>query len=218
MSWPKEPQRHALARRGIRTRAIENPYADPKSYDPKLYDENPFRNKTRRKFMGSGLEDIDVYDVIEAVNEFMYEFDGTKEKETDWDMMSYYDLLKSMSKDFDVPYDEFEKIFDEGKKFFEIKAIYLFGSRVSGFWTPYSDVDVYIQLKKRKDFDNDELDYMADKLSDAVESYLADEGRSPSIYIDGKLVKVDIPIITTESPEMNFQDDRPVLLIWEAYD
>ena len=218
MGWPNEPHRHALARRGIRTRAIPNPIADPEHYNPNIYEDNWLKNKARRPFKGSGLENISKWDVIEQIDDFLYEFDGTKEKERDWDMRGYYDLLKSMSRDFDMQYDEFEKMFDEGGKFFEVKAIYLFGSRVTGFWTPYSDVDVYIQLKRRKDFDNDTLEYMAEKLKDAVESYLADEGKSLSIYDEGRLVSVDVPIITTESPDINLGEDVPVLEIWREGD
>ena len=217
--WPNESYRHSLASRGVRTRAIENPYAGPNHYDSEIYEKSWLRDKAKRPYKGSGLENISKWDVINAVDEFLWEFDGSKE----WDeyrLRDYYDLVKMSLGKFDMPYEEFKKIYEDGSKFFEIDEVHIFGSRITGFWTPYSDVDVYIKIKPRKGIDNDVLDYMADEMRGTVEAYLADYNRTPTIYDEGRLIRVDIPIISTDPPESNFPNgkERPTLLIWEEGD
>ena len=211
MSWPNEPHRHALARRGIRTRAIPNPIANPDSYDPKLYD----RLEIKRTFKGSGLENVDKWDVINGVEAFLYEFDGAKEMEQGR-LIDYYYMFKDRFRDFDMSFEDFEKIYNEDRKLFDVKAIYVFGSRVTGYWTPDSDVDIYIELKSTPGITDEDLDYMAGKFNDTVENYLHDESEWPMIYIDGKEIKVDIPVVTTSPPDKDHYG--PMLRIWEEGD
>ena len=211
MGWPDEPHRHALARRGIRTRAIPNPIASPDRYDPKLYD----RLDVKRTFKGSGLEDINSWDVLGGVDEFLYEFDGSKEMD-EGRLIDYYYMFKERFRDFDMSFKDFEKIYEEDGKLFDVKAIYIFGSRVTGYWTPDSDVDVYIELKSTPGIADDYLDYMAGKFSDAVENYIHDESEWPMLYIDGKEIKVDIPVVTVSQPDESHYG--PMLKIWEEGD
>ena len=219
MGWPNEPHRHALASRGIRTRAIENPFATPGRYDPKIYEENLMKGKTKRPFRGSGLENIDVWNVLGAVDGFLYEFDGTREWE-EGRLDDYYYMFKDRFNDFDMSYDEFYELYEDDKKLFNVKAIYIFGSRVTGYWTQYSDIDIYIEIGQTPGIENDYIEYMAEKTSDTIDNYLADEGSIPMVRDDkGTPLKVDIPIISTQSPWDNFDDDNyPALLIWEEGD
>ena len=211
MGWPNEPHRHALARRGIRTRAIENPYAGPDRYDPKLYD----KLEIKRKFRGSGLENINSWDVLGGVDEFLYEFDGSKEMDQGR-LIDYYYMFEERFRDFDMSFEEFEKLYEEDRKLFDVKAIYIFGSRVTGYWTPDSDVDVYIELSSTPGITDEYLDYMADNFNDTVENYLHDENRWPMLYIDGKEIKVDIPVVTVSPPDEDHYG--PMLKIWEEGD
>ena len=215
--WHNEPMRHSLARRGIRTRAIPNPLADPDHYDPDLYEKNWLKDKAKRPYRGSGLENINEWDVLHPVEEFIYEFDGSKEWE-EGRLDDYYYMFKDRFNDFDMSYDDFEELYESGKKLFNVKAIYIFGSRVTGYWIPYSDIDIYIELERTPGIENEYIEYMADKMSDTIDNYLAEEGRVPMVRDDkGTPLKVDIPIISTQSPWDNFDDDNyPALLIWEA--
>ena len=67
MGWPNEPHRHALASRGIRTNAIENPVANSKWYRKDLYDSE----KKPRRYSGSGLEGLSKEQVVDWVNRFV---------------------------------------------------------------------------------------------------------------------------------------------------
>ncbi|GAH45326.1 unnamed protein product, partial [marine sediment metagenome] len=40
--------------------------------------------------------------------------------------------------DFDISFEDFEKLYENEKRLFDVKAIYIFGSRVTGYWTPQS--------------------------------------------------------------------------------
>lgn len=213
--WRDEPYRHALARRGIRTRAIKNPLASPDHYDPKLYEKNWSKDKAKRLFRGSGLENTDVWNVLGAVDGFLYEFDGSKEWE-EGRLDDYYYMFKDRFNDFDMSYDEFYELYESDKKLFNVKAIYIFGSRVTGYWTPDSDIDVYIELSSTPGITDEDLDYMADKFNDTVENYLHDENRWPMLYIDGKEIKVDIPVVTVSPPDEDHYG--PMLKIWEVGD
>ena len=215
MSWPHEPHRHALARRGIRTRAIENPYADPKHYDPKLYEKSWLKDKAKRPFMGSGLEDVNKWDVLNAVNVFLYEFDGSKEWE-EGRLEDYYFMFKDRFNDFDMSFEDFEKIYEEDGRLFNVKTIYIFGSRVTGYWNPYSDIDIYMELGPTPGIEDEYIDYMADKFRDTVDNYLHDEDRWPVLKIDGKPIRIDIPIVSTSPPDEDHLG--PALVIWGVGD
>lgn len=211
MSWPNEPHRHALARRGIRTRAIPNPIADPSLYDIEWYRRKG--EKVSRKFVGSGLEGIEKFDVLDELRTYIREIDGTKEIEEGY-VRDYYNFLAGLTRDMsEMPYEEFEKFFDEWEdRFLEIEAIYLTGSRVTGFYTPESDIDVYIQIKKPELKTDVDVDYLLEKIVDAVDNYLSDEGIEMRVYDRStrKDVKVDVNKISLDPP------DVPAIVIHEG--
>ncbi len=62
--WFREPARHSLASRGIRTRAISNPVASPK-WKPKYSSGHH-----DREFIGSGLESLDKKQIIDWAKMF----------------------------------------------------------------------------------------------------------------------------------------------------
>lgn len=170
-------------------------------------------------FKGSGLDDVSVYDVLENVDEFTREFNGSKEYD-EGRLGDYYLMVKDMFRNFDMSFDDFEELYNNDMRLFNIRAIYIFGSRVTGFWEDGSDIDIYIELDRTPGFGNDDLEYMAEKMSDAIDNYLADEGRDLLLRDDkGRILKVDIPIISTESPFDKFDNNEyPALLIWEVGD
>lgn len=214
--WHDEPHRHAMAARGIRTRAIPNPLADPEHYDPKLYEKSWLKDKTKRPFRGSGLENVSKWDVLNAINEFLYEFDGTKEWE-EGRLHDYYYMFKDRFNDFDMSFEDFEELYENEKRLFNVKAIYIFGSRVTGYWTPQSDIDIYIELGPTPGIEDDYIEYMAGKMSDTIDNYLAEEGRIPMVRDDeGNLLKVDIPIVAIEPPGDRFASQ--IISIWEVGD
>ncbi len=116
MSWPHEPMRHSLASRGIRTRAIVNPMADPKWYQEHRYGPSD-SIKGLRKYRGTGLETLDEDEIINWVR----------------------DAVKFINQYLEE---------DRGVKIgLDIQAIYLVGSRVSGFYVEGSDLDVVVEFK-----------------------------------------------------------------------
>ena len=205
--WHREPGRHSLASRGIRTRAIPNPVAGLNIYDPEIYERNLRKDSMSRQFKGSGLEHIDKDDLLEKINESLHDFDGSKE----WDegrLEDYYHKVRDMFREFDMSFEEFENIYESGKKLFNIRAIYIYGSRVTGYWLPYSDVDVYIQIGPTPGIKNHHLDQMATEMNNMVVRIKDEEGRS---------IHVDISMISVFSPDINFDMyDFPAILIWEA--
>ena len=207
MSWPKESHRHALARRGIRTRAIPNPVVDMNLHDSKIHERNLRKDNTSRRFKGSGLEDIDKDNLIEKINESLYEFDGSRE----WDegrLEDYYHKVRDGFRDFNMSFEEFKSIYETGKKLFNVKSIYIYGSRVTGYWLPHSDIDVYIQIGPTPGIKNYQLDQMATEMNNMVVRVKNEEGRS---------IHVDISMISMFSPEIHFDRyDFPSILIWEA--
>lgn len=210
MGWPNEPHRHALARRGIRTRAIENLVADPKHYDEEWYGR-----KGRREFMGSGLEGLYSFDIINQVMDYIRIFDGTQNYENDWNMEEYHQSLSSMHKGMrNIPYEEFEKMFDYDERLFEIEAIYVTGSRVSGFYIPESDIDVYIQIKNKPEFEKYDIDtgYLFEKMQDAVNEVMYRNDMEMKVYDQESkdYIKVDVTIVSTDPPT------RPAIEIWEG--
>ena len=204
--WPNEPHRHALASRGICTRAIPNPIADPSLYDIEWYRRKG--EKDSRKFVGSGLEGIDKFDVLDELRTYIREVDGTKEIEEGY-IRDYYNFLAGLTRDMrEMPYEEFEKFFDDvvsEERFLEIEAIYLTGSRVTGFYIPESDIDVYIQIKKPKLKTKLDMDYLLEKIMDAVDNYLSDEGIEMKVYDRStkKDVKVDVNKISPDPPDVS---------------
>lgn len=62
--WFREPARHSLASRGIRTRAIINPVASPEWYREYRYGPGKDSIKGLREYRGSGLENVDAQEII----------------------------------------------------------------------------------------------------------------------------------------------------------
>jgi predicted nucleotidyltransferase len=143
--WPHESARHSLSARGISTRGIPH-VAHP---DPDVEVVYQSRKKPR-EFKGSGLEDIDVDDVVMEAQKFVDVFN-----------LHNYDL-----KDYDVILNDFMREIEErypkargknpilAKKLTEIMSmglemdkIYVYGSRVTGYYDAGSDIDVYIVIK-----------------------------------------------------------------------
>jgi predicted nucleotidyltransferase len=214
--WFGQPHRHSLAARGVRTRGIENPVADPVYYQPGIYEDNPLKERRRREFVGSGLERLSTRQVLDEVNRFISEFDGSREWE-EGRLEDYYDMLDRMF-DLDTSYEDFKEIYSEGGHFFEVKAVYLFGSRVSGFWTDESDIDVYLQIKPIWCLDAEYVDRIAEKLREAIVNYLYDEDRFPTVVDnEGHFITVDVIQVSTKTPE-EYYWGYPMLKIWEAGD
>jgi len=217
MSWPNEPHRHALASRGIRTRAIPNPVASPE-----LYDEEWYRRKgSQRKFVGSGLEGFKPYDVIYELLTFLRVADGTinyeRDEDFNVDLRDYYEGMKRLTRSFsNVPYEVFESYFDYDERFLEVEAIYLTGSRVTGFYTDESDVDVYIQLKRRPEIEEKygvDFERLVEKLHESTNNILYDNEMQEMWVRDkvtGKDVKVDVTMLSTDPPLV------PSIKIWEG--
>lgn len=112
--WHDEPQRHSLASRGIRTRAIVNPVASQEWYHEERY--GPESYKGLREFSGSGLEILDEGEIVDWI--------------LDANMITNQILEEN---DIDVN--------------LEVESIYLVGSRVSGFFTEESDLDIVVNYK-----------------------------------------------------------------------
>lgn len=179
MTWRNEPQRHSLASRGIRTRAIINPIADPKWHQPTRY--GPDTTKGTRWYAGSGLKYLDKEEIIDWIKDFVI-------------------LMNQISHE---EYNDLE---------LDIKSIYLVGSRVSGFYTSESDLDVIVKFKEDPRSDNPNYtklvdDYMVDALMalDHDSEWLLKTGEDES-------VRVDLVLYGWEGPE----EGSPHLKIWEA--
>ncbi len=159
--WHQEPARHSLASRGIKTRAIMNPIASPELDVQEVYTK---RGRSPRKYIGSGIDKITVEQVVDQILPI---FDHLK-KDTH-EMIEDYDMFLE---DSIRPYDTLgvdiyrvREILDEiYTRGFEIEEIYLYGSRVTGFYDPrpgMSDLDVAVVLKYDQKLANlfDELAY-----------------------------------------------------------
>ncbi len=184
MSWPNETYRHSLASRGIRTRAIINPVASPRWRQERY---TPGSHKGMRWYAGSGLESLDKQEIIGWVEDIVI-------------------LMNQMSKE-DVWIDGISNDLE-----LEIKSIYLVGSRVSGFYTSESDLDVVVEFKKNpRSNDSNYIrlveDYMVDALMalDHDAEWLLKSG-------DDEAVRVDLVVYGWEGPD----EGSPYLKIWEA--
>jgi predicted nucleotidyltransferase len=198
--WPSEPARHSLSARGI-----------PNSISPRnICKTKSYGKKGMRKFKGSGLEELNKDDILESINNIMYEFNGKKEWE-EGDLKNYYELLKRSSEHFNMPYDVFEKIYSDGNTFFEIEKIYLFGSRVTGFWRDDSDLDVYIKLKFHPRINNKIMNELAELMDGTIE-YLNERDAMPKVKDrKGNEIIIDTPVVSTNEPT-----EKDIILLWEA--
>ena len=183
--WFREPARHSLASRGIRTRAIVNPIADPKwNRQSTIYGHTrycPYTIKGTRRYVGSGLEHLDEEEIIDWVKDFVI-------------------LMNQISGE---EYNDLE---------LDIESIYLVGSRVSGFHTGESDLDVIVKFKE----DNRSNDSAYVKLVDdyMVEALMALDHDAEWLLKSGEdeAVRVDLVLYGWEGPD----EGSPHLKIWEA--
>jgi predicted nucleotidyltransferase len=220
--WPREPARHSLSARGIRSRAIKNPIADPNLYDREWYSKKG--EKHPRKFVGSGLEGINSYDLIETITPVINIIRGFNEDNgTHQYPEEYAASLKSISREMDIPIERIEEFWSNYEDFLQIKAIYVTGSRVTGFYNSKSDVDIYIQYEDRPEFHRQLNDIHMDQTTEVEDffdglleaAYLGiDVSGGDDLhvkdYTTGKKVKVDIMHLSIEPPKV------PAIKIWEG--
>ena len=152
--WFKEPARHSLAKRGIKTRGIENPYTKPSVLTKMVCGER----ECEKEFIESGLDNINPEDITEVSFEIMEYMDRKNFKiETEYRSFAK-DVSHVMHHDFPTYVHGLRKdvnsealiddIFTIG---IEPSSIHVFGSRVSGYWKSDSDLDVGIVIKKNPD-------------------------------------------------------------------
>ena len=183
--WHGEPYRHGLAARGIRTRAIVNPVAHPKWIgQPTVYGPTRYGPSTIK---GTRL----------YVGSGLKYLD--KQEIVDW------------VKDFVILMNQIAE--EEGKHLgVEIQSVYLVGSRVSGFYTPESDLDVVVQFKE---IPLREKSRILDVLDDYMVEALMALGHDAEWLLksgDDEAVRVDLVLYSWEGPE----EGLPHLKIWEA--
>ena len=220
--WPREPARHSLSARGIRSRAIKNPVADPNLYDKEWYSKKG--EKKPRKFVGSGLEGINSYDLIETITPVINIIRGfDDENGTHIYAGDYSASLNRISREMDISEDRIEEFWSNYEDFLQIKAIYVTGSRVTGFYNSKSDVDIYIQYEDRPEFHRDygeihmdqtnEVEVFFDHLIEAayLGAGISDKNNlHVKDYTTGKKVKVDMMRLSIEPPKV------PAIKIWEG--
>lgn len=184
--WHEEPARHSLAARGIRTRAIANPVASPRWHQERY---TPGSYKGLREYSGSGLKHLNKQEIIDWTKDFVILMNQISEEDIWLDGSSKHNDLK-----------------------LEIKSIYLVGSRVSGFYTSESDLDVVVEFKESIRSDDSEYirlveDYMVDALMalDHDAEWLVASN-------DDESVRVDLVLYGWEGPD----EGSPQLKIWEA--
>jgi len=226
MSWRNEPQRHSLASRGIRTRAIFNPLAAPELYDPKLY---KIRKGVDRKFIGSGLEKINLETLVDEVG---LGFDLLQRNLFDDDQI-YENYLDMMIRPYHVAgtnKEHLRGIIDQIINIgIEIDEVYVYGSRVTGFYIPESDIDVAVVIKPKEglvDLFDELIDYTysPDANLNSVLSYFtychreilgSEFGYGYDLFMideDGNHMRIDIHYVGFEEPE----NIGPGLKVWES--
>lgn len=222
MSWPKESHRHALAARGIRTCAIPNPIASPKLHMiPEMYTK---RKECNREFVGSGLKKIDSQELIEKVSMGFNLLQRHR-----YDDETYNDYLDMMVKFFHVKGTNkkhirniIDRIINTG---IEIDEIYIYGSRVTGFFAPESDIDVAVIIKPKDELKNllAELIHYTSNPNSMLSLFIDTHrevlyrkfGYGRDIFVfdeDGNRIDVDDHYIGFEKSEMI----GPNIKIWEA--
>lgn len=181
--WHNETARHSLASRGIRTRAIVNPVADPKWYQEERYGPGESSVKGPREFRGSaGLSNVTLNKVVDWVLDSVI-------------LINQY-LNEEGVKDFNV----------------EVEAIYLVGSRVSGFYIGESDLDVIVRFKGQPLHMKSRYLF---KLDGAVEDAQMTIRGDPAWWLtteDDEYIGIDVVSYSWEGPE----EGSPYLKIWEA--
>lgn len=152
--WWSEPTRHSLASRGIRTRAIPNPIADSSLYDSSLYGTS---RKSSREYSGSGLEDFEVDEVVDFVEIRMGRirdmlnkksvFLNWFEAEGDDEWIENESSVTGVMHYRKTSVERLYKAMKDNPDLIEVDEIHLIGSRVTGFWRPDSDLDIYVKVK-----------------------------------------------------------------------
>lgn len=87
--WRNEPNRHSLASRGIKSRAIPNPVASLRWSDSYTRGSQ----KGLRRFKGSGLENVNTDDIIDYImkfRDFINEISENEELNYDFQINSIY--------------------------------------------------------------------------------------------------------------------------------
>lgn len=168
--WHNEPQRHSLASRGIRSVGIENPYITRSELTELVYGDR----KYEREYMGSGVEGIEPEDITEYVFEITRYMNEKSFDSSD----HYYEFLghvtdsvwtNAFSSDTIVDddiYNAINEIFS--RNLIKIKSIQVYGSRVTGYHRPLSDVDVAVIIEENKDL----MDLIESVWPDSAASFL----------------------------------------------
>lgn len=152
--WRNESARHSLASRGIRTRAIPNPVADPSLYDSSLYG---ISRKVDRDYRGSGLDNFEVDEVVNFVETRMGRIKDILNKksiflnwfevEGDDEWIENESSVTGVMRYRKTSVERLYKLMKDDPDIIEVDEIHLIGSRVTGFWRPNSDLDIYVKVK-----------------------------------------------------------------------
>jgi hypothetical protein len=148
--WYGEPVRHSLAARGLRTAGIRHspvPVSTIEVYYTTM--EKP------RTFAGSGLSDIEAESVVKEAHAFMDVF-NIENYDPEYHEEVLNDFIFSASLEFEPEENGYKKV----QALLElmnykprIRSVYLFGSRVTGYHTEDSDLDVRIVLEQDPELD-----------------------------------------------------------------
>lgn len=198
--WHDEPMRHGLAARGIKTSEMISPHARPSDIVQK---DIKYRKGETRKFIGSGLEGIRVEDITEHIMRF----------------------VDSINEHPEIEYDE--NIIHPP---IEMEGVYVFGSRVTGYYVQDSDVDVFIMVKPTDEWAEflgfspisggiqDDYPMFIEEMNNLLEEIrynaLAEEFGVFKVknHKTGRYVNMDVGLMRSNEPS----DDDPSILIWWA--
>lgn len=196
--WHFESNRHSLAARGIRTRAILNPIANDKYYSKKVYGRKEGM-KGIREYRGSGLTGIYTEDIMRLVRRVLR-------------MIRTGKGLRWLRSKRYIP--------------IELESVYLMGSRVTGFYTGESDLDVYVQIDKpiKRNENTIEKRFQDAMLWFKIEYETEGGGLRIRDDIKDEWIRIDM-YIGWETPEEAWErgmrggwdkgKPRPILKIWE---
>lgn len=222
--WHNESQRHSLAARGIRSVGIENPYITRSELTELVYGDR----KYEREYMGSGVEGIEPGDITEHA----FEITKYMNKKSFDSSNHYYEFLgrvtdsvwrNAFSSDTiadDDIYNAINEIFS--RNLIKIKSIHVYGSRVTGYYRPLSDIDVAVIIEENKDL----MDLIGSVWPDSdasflkllffsVNSALIEMYGRPSDVISIDNEKNEIEIDVTMSLE-DIDPLHPSIEIWKA--
>lgn len=144
--WPYESARHSLSARGISTRGI--PHTVHPSEDVELYYKTMKRQT--REFVGSGLEDIEVDDVVTESRAILDLFSIKNYDLKDYDLV-LNDFIKCVSVKGESKEKNYQKVLALNELMhhrLEIESVYVYGSRVKGYHEEGSDIDVFVVIRE----------------------------------------------------------------------